>query len=60
VLGAPSTPASKDIADVVRACASGVELVDSGFDTDVEIAARLDASSVVPVLRDGAFRAARP
>ncbi len=46
-----------DVASVVRACASGVELIDAGFEADVEIAAQLDASNVVPLLRDGAFRA---
>ncbi len=39
-------------------CASGVELAAAGFADDVEMAARLDVSRVVPVLRDGAFVAA--
>ena len=34
---------------------SGRELIDRGFDTDIAIAAEFDASSVVPVLVDGAF-----
>ncbi len=37
------------------ACASGRELVEAGFSDDVSIAAELDASPQVPVLRDGAF-----
>jgi 2-phosphosulfolactate phosphatase len=43
------------IADELRACASGRELIDAGFDTDVDIAAELDRADVVPVLRDGCF-----
>ena len=34
---------------------SGRELVDRGFAEDVSIAGELDSSSVVPILRDGAF-----
>lgn len=48
-----------DPADAVRACASGRELVLGGFAADVEIALELDASDVVPVLTEGAFRPAR-
>ncbi|MBZ5741231.1 2-phosphosulfolactate phosphatase [Nocardioides mangrovi] len=40
------------------ASTSGRELVDGGFPDDVELAAQLDASDVVPVLADGAFTAA--
>lgn len=36
-------------------CASGRELVDGGFGTDVALAAELDASCVVPVLEGDAF-----
>jgi 2-phosphosulfolactate phosphatase len=43
------------LASVLRACASGRELVDRGFARDVELAAELDATDLVPVLRDGAF-----
>ena len=39
----------------LRVCASGCELVDSGFEADVEVAADLDASDAVPVLVDGSF-----
>src|SRR6478735_7143192 len=41
-------------ADLPR-CASGRELVDAGFGPDVDVASGLDASDVVPVLRDGFF-----
>lgn len=44
------------LAEDLLGCASGQELVDAGFADDVRIAAELDASAVVPVLTDGAFR----
>jgi 2-phosphosulfolactate phosphatase len=49
--------ATRSIPDAVRGCASGVELSESGFAADVEIAVEVDRSQVVPVLRDGAFSA---
>jgi 2-phosphosulfolactate phosphatase len=39
----------------LRACASGRELVDAGFGPDVDVAATIDVSEVVPVLRGGVF-----
>lgn len=48
---------TRSVPDAVRHCASGVELAESGFAEDVEIAVELDRSSAVPVLREGAFRA---
>jgi 2-phosphosulfolactate phosphatase len=48
-----STPS---VADTVRRCASGVELVTGGYGADVEAAVEAEASDVVPVLADGAFR----
>ena len=50
---APRLPAE------LRACASGVELVEAGFPEDVEIAAEVDGSDVVPVLQGDAFSDAR-
>jgi 2-phosphosulfolactate phosphatase len=44
-----------DVAAALHDCASGRELDAIGFGTDVDIAAELGASSVVPVLRDGVF-----
>ena len=44
------------LGDELRACVSGRELVDRGFGDDVEVAARHDASEVVPVLDGDAFR----
>ena len=45
-----------DVGAALRACASGRELIDAGYPDDVEIAAELDRSASVPVLRDGAFQ----
>ena len=42
--------------DRLLGCPSGGELVAGGFRRDVEVAAELDSSTVVPVLTDGAFR----
>jgi len=39
----------------LRECSSGRELVERGFQTDVETAAAIDASRSVPVLVDGRF-----
>lgn len=48
---------ARSIPDAVRRCASGIELVTGGFGQDVEVAVEIDASDIVPVLVDGAFRA---
>ncbi|KKK05183.1 2-phosphosulfolactate phosphatase [Micromonospora sp. HK10] len=47
-----STP---DVPAAVRGCVSGRELVEGGFAADVEIAAQVGVSRVVPVLRHGYF-----
>ena len=44
-----------DVRTALRACASGRELIDAGYPTDVDVAAELDDSAAVPVLRDGMF-----
>ena len=50
-----------DLAAQLHACASGRELDAIGFGDDVDVAAEVDTSLVVPVLRDEAFTdAARP
>lgn len=46
---------SPRIAEELHACASGIELTERGFGSDVDIAAEIDESPVVPVLVDGAF-----
>jgi 2-phosphosulfolactate phosphatase len=40
----------------LRACSSGRELIERGFEQDVRLAAQLDASDTVPALRDGAYQ----
>ncbi len=47
-----------ELPTLLRSCTSGRELVATGFADDVEWAADFDASPVVPVLVDGAFRRA--
>lgn len=47
------------VAAALHECASGRELVEQGWPSDVVIAGELDASFVVPVLVDGAFTASR-
>jgi 2-phosphosulfolactate phosphatase len=48
--------ATASVPDAVRRGGSGVELHIGGYGRDVDIAVELDASDVVPVLMDGAFR----
>ena len=48
----------ESLAADLHACSSGRELDDRGYADDVVVAAELDASDVVPVLRDGVFVAA--
>jgi 2-phosphosulfolactate phosphatase len=44
-----------DPADALNGCASGRELITAGYEQDVQTAAKLDISHVVPLLRDGRF-----
>lgn len=44
------------LVDAVHGCAGGLELAAAGFGEDVDVAAGLDVSAVVPVLADGRFR----
>ena len=57
--GAAWLAAEDRLPESLAACASGRELVEQGWPSDVEIAAELDTSDRVPVLADGAFTAAR-
>ncbi len=50
------TGARDRLSAALAGCASGRELIDSGWPDDVTIAGELDASLSVPVLSDGAFR----
>jgi 2-phosphosulfolactate phosphatase len=45
------------VAELVTASVSGRELVEAGVPEDVRLAAEVDASTVVPVLRDGVLAA---
>lgn len=44
-----------DLPAALRSCASGKELIERGFAADVDLAAELNVSGNVPVLKDGAF-----
>lgn len=48
----------RELDRLVRLSMSGRELVDRGFSGDVDIALELNISTTVPVLKDGAYRAA--
>ena len=50
--------AGDDLARLIRASVSGRELTDRGFPGDVDIACEEDVSRHVPLLTDGAYRAA--
>lgn len=47
---------TRDPAAAVKTCASGIELIDAGFATDVDVAVEVGKGSCVPILIDGAFR----
>ncbi|MEV0095208.1 hypothetical protein [Streptomyces sp. NPDC050738] len=48
-----------DVGAAVADCASGRELVGSGYADDVAVATEVDAGDVVPLIVDGAFAASR-
>lgn len=50
--------AADRLTERLRGCVGGRELTSKGFGSDVDVAADLDSSPVVPVLSDGAFDAA--
>jgi 2-phosphosulfolactate phosphatase len=49
--------AEAKLSDWLKECASGRELAARGFEDDVLLAAEVDVSTTVPILRDGAFTA---
>lgn len=48
--------AAHSLPEALSQCASGRELSEKGWQADIEYAARLNVSTTVPVLTDGAFR----
>lgn len=44
-----------DLAQKIRECVSGVELIERGYETGVVLASELDVSSSVPVLSGKAY-----
>ena len=50
--------AEPDLADVLRRCGSGQELIGRGFAADVKLASQLNASLSAPILINGAYTAA--
>jgi 2-phosphosulfolactate phosphatase len=48
------------LAETIRDCLSGRELIDRNYGDDVEIALELDASDIVPRLLDGLYRVWSP
>jgi len=47
--------AKNSLAEKLRRCSSGKELIERGFDTDIEFATELNASKNVPHLNDGCY-----
>lgn len=47
--------ARANLEHIVKTCSSGRELIERGFEKDVELAASLNTSSGIPILVDGAY-----
>lgn len=47
-----------NLAESLRQCSSGKELIAKGFATDVELAAQLNVSSCIPILHNGSYSSA--
>lgn len=45
----------QDLEHIIKQCSSGKELIERGFEQDVELAAELNVSDCVPTLVDGAY-----
>jgi len=46
---------NSDLGDILKECGSGRELIERGFERDVEIASELDISECAPTLAEGAY-----
>lgn len=44
-----------DLGGIVRSCLSGQELIQAGFEEDVELALQFDVSSHAPLMTDDAY-----
>ncbi len=49
-----------NIFEVLMQCSSGKELIERGYESDLELIADLDADTKAPVLRDGMYVSANP
>jgi phosphosulfolactate phosphohydrolase-like enzyme len=47
--------AKNSLAERLRRCTSGKELIERGFETDVELATEFNLSTVVPILKKGCY-----
>lgn len=45
-----------DLLNTIRSCSSGKELIERGFERDLELSCALNVSTCVPVFVDGAYR----
>lgn len=52
--------AQSNLLDNLLRCGSGKELIGRGFETDVQLAAQLNASRVAPLLIDGVYSGVKP
>jgi len=50
--------AISDLNNEIKKCSSGKELIEWGFESDVELAAQLNVSAAVPILKENAFYSA--
>lgn len=51
--------AAGNMVDVLKSCTSGRELIERGFESDVLLAAEMDCSQTIPLLKDEAYSSYR-
>lgn len=54
------TKQSGKLAETIRQCQSGIELITRGFPTDVELAVELNVSQTVPIYQDQRYQSVKP